>query len=47
MHAANTLPEITSVEQARGVVTSLFDQLQQAFWRVGQLEKQLYGPSSE
>jgi len=42
-----TLPEITSLEQARVVVTSLFDQLQQALWRVAQLEKQLYGPSSE
>jgi transposase len=47
MHAAATLPELTSVEQARGVVTSLFHQLQQALWRVAQLEKQLYGPSSE
>ena len=47
MHAAHTLPEITSMEQARGVVTSLFDQLRQALWRVAQLEKQLYGPSSE
>lgn len=41
------LPEITSLDQARGVVTSLFEQLQQALWRVQQLEKQLYGPSSE
>ena len=47
MHATTTLPEITSVEQARGVVTSLFNELQQAHWRVAQLEKQLYGPSSE
>jgi transposase len=47
MHAANTLPEITSVDQARGVVTSLFNELQQARWRVAQLEKQLYGASSE
>src|SRR5258707_356758 len=48
MHAATTtLPEITSVEQARGVVTSLFHDLQQARWRVEQLEKQLFGPSSE
>src|SRR6266571_3787660 len=47
MRAAPTLPEINSVDQARGVVTSLFDQLQQALWRVAQLEKQLYGPSSE
>ena len=41
MHDTSTLPEITSVEQARGVVTSLFNQLQQALWRVAQLEKQL------
>lgn len=47
MHAATTLPEITSVEQARGVVTSLFDEVQQLRWRVAQLEQQLYGPSSE
>ena len=47
MHATTTLPEITSVEQARGVVTSLFHDLQQARWRVEQLEKQLFGPSSE
>ena len=42
-----TVPEITSVEQARAVVTHLFNQLQQSQWRVAQLEKQLYGPSSE
>ena len=47
MHATLTLPEITSVEQARGVVTALGHQLQQALWRVAQLEKQLYGPASE
>ena len=47
MHAANPLPEITSVEQARGVVTSLVDEVQQLRWRVAQLEKQLYGASSE
>ena len=47
MNAATTLPELTSLEQARGVVTSIFDQLQQALWRVAQLEKELYGPSSE
>jgi len=45
--ATVTLPEITSVEQARGVVSSLLNQLQQAHWRVAQLERQLYGPSSE
>jgi transposase len=42
-----TLPEVTSLEQARGVVQSLFDQLQQALWHVAQLRKELYGPSSE
>src|SRR5215469_14301183 len=47
MHATTTLPEITSVEQARGVVSSLNNQLQQALWRVAQLEKQLFGASSE
>lgn len=45
--ATKIVPEITSVEQARDVVTILFQQLQQAQWRVAQLEKQLYGPSSE
>lgn len=45
--ATKTVPEITSVEQARQVVTNLFNQLQQSQWRVAQLEKQLYGPSSE
>lgn len=47
MHATTTLPEITSVEQARGVVTSLFNELQQARWRLAQLEQQLFGSSSE
>ena len=47
MNATLTIPEITSVDQARGVITSLHDQLQQALWRVSQLEKELYGPSSE
>lgn len=42
-----TVPEITSVEQARSVLTELFNKLQQAQWRVAQLEKQLYGSSSE
>jgi transposase len=47
MNAAISLPEITSVEQARGILTHLCQQLQQAQWRVAQLEKQLYSPSSE
>lgn len=48
MNAAEiSLPQIVSLDQARGVVTSLFNQLQQSLWRVAQLEKQIYGPSSE
>jgi Transposase and inactivated derivatives len=47
MHATTTLPQISSLEQARGVVTSLFNELQQARWRIAQLEKQVFGPSSE
>jgi len=47
MSAATTVPEVASLDQARNVIASLFDDLQQARWRVAQLEKQLYGPSSE
>ena len=47
MNAAPAIPEITSLDQARGVITCLHDRLQQALWRVGQLEKELFGPSSE
>src|SRR5215831_18370200 len=47
MSAATTVPEIASLEQAREVISSLFNDLQQARWRVAQLEKQLFGPSSE
>jgi transposase len=47
MRNTATLPEITSVDQARGIVSSLHQQLQQALWRVNQLEKALYGASSE
>jgi transposase len=47
MAATLTLPELTSLEQARGVLTAWHHQLQQALWRVAQLEKALYGPSSE
>jgi len=47
MNALTTLPELSSLEQARSVVSSLFHELQQARWRVTQLEQQLYGPSSE
>jgi transposase len=42
-----TVPELSSLEQARSVVTHLYHQLQQSQWRVAQLEQQLYGPSSE
>jgi transposase len=41
------VPELHSLDQARGVVSSLVAELQQARWRIGQLEKELYGPSSE
>ena len=41
------VPEVSSLEQARGVIGSLYGELQQALWRVKQLEKELYGPSSE
>ena len=47
MHATLTPPEISSLEQARSVVSDQFQQLQQLAWRVEQLEKELYGPSSE
>lgn len=47
MHSAAAIPEVTSLDQARGVVATLFHQLQQTLWRVQQLERQLYGPSSE
>jgi len=54
MDAALTMPEITSVEQGRVVLTKYFSviqdystQLQQAHWRIAQLEKELYGPTSE
>lgn len=47
INPAPTVPEMTSLEQARGVVASMFTQLQQALWRVAQLERQLYGASSE
>ena len=45
--ATITVPEITSVEQARDVVSHLFNKLKESEWRIVQLEKQLYGPSSE
>jgi len=42
-----TLPETTSLEQAREVITDQFQTIRQLLWRVSQLEKQLYGASSE
>jgi transposase len=47
MSAAITVPQVASLDQARELITSLFNDLQQARWRVAQLEKQLFGPSSE
>jgi transposase len=47
MNAAPTPPPLTSLEQARGVVSSMLDEMQQLRWRVTQLEQQLYGTSSE
>lgn len=47
MSAATTVPEVASLEQAREVISSLFNELQQARWQVNQLKKQLFGPSSE
>jgi len=47
MNAAPTLPEITSLTEAQGVVAEPFQTLRQRLWRVAQLEKQLYGASSE
>ena len=38
---------MTSLEQARGVVADQFQTIRQLLWRVAQLEKQIYGPSSE
>lgn len=47
MSAALTVPHITSLEQARVVIAEQVAQLQQLAWRVAQLEKELFGPSSE
>jgi transposase len=47
MSATLSLPEITSLDQARGVVAQQFQTIQQLQWRVSQLEKELFGPSSE
>jgi transposase len=45
--SAASAPEVSSLEQARGVINSLFGDLQQALWEIKQLKKELYGPSSE
>ena len=42
-----TLPEMTSLEEARGIVADQFQTIRQLLWRVAQLEKQIYGASSE
>jgi transposase len=42
-----TLPEITSLEQARGLLSDLSQLNQQLLWRVSQLEQALYGSTSE
>jgi len=47
IHPVAPEPELHTLDQARGVVSSLVAELQQARWRIGQLEKELYGPSSE
>jgi transposase len=47
MSTAPTRPEISSLEQARGVIASLQQQLQQALWQVQQLRQELFGASSE
>ena len=47
MHHAATLPEITSLEQARGLLSNLSQLNQQLLWRVSQLEQALYGSTSE
>lgn len=47
MHHAATLPEITSLEQARGLLSDLSQLNQQLLWRVSQLEQALYGSTSE
>jgi len=47
MQHAATLPEITSLEQARGLLSDLSQLNQQLLWRVSQLEQALYGFTSE
>ena len=40
-------PEITTLEQARDLAGRQFQLIEQLQWRVAQLEKELFGPSSE
>jgi transposase len=47
MSAAPTLPEISSLEQARELITRQFQTIQQLNWQVAQLKKELFGPSAE
>jgi transposase len=47
MSATVKLPEISTLDQARGVVAEQFQIIQQLQWRVAQLEKELFGPSAE
>jgi transposase len=47
MNTAATLPEVTSLEQARAFIAEQLQTIQQLNWRVQQLEKRLFGPSSE
>ena len=47
MSAATTVPEVGSLEQARAVIEEQFHAIEQLNWRVNQLEKQIFGVSSE
>lgn len=47
MNAAPALPEITSLDQARGVVAEQFQKIQHLLWQLAQLKKQLFGATSE
>lgn len=40
-------PTVNTLEEARAVIALMHGKLQEALWRVGQLEKQVYGSSSE
>lgn len=47
MSAASTVPEVASLDQARGVIAEQFQTIQQLSWQVNQLKRELFGPSSE